>query len=239
MDEGSHCAVLRQSPLLAAWAALLARVAAACCHLLELDCQLRPPEEQCATAAWVLSLGVALLAAAFLLGSAATGLLRWLTQRDGSRMIVVAAEVLAELRKVQPLDYPSQRHLFASAPAGAVAADPLAPLLCAVCQTGISGGGAAPHAASLRCCMSCGLLTHDGCARRAGKSCRPLCCAAERQPHFWQAHGTVLEPEVGQQRCCSQAAGCCWHWAWLGSRCCHYMEAPAPLAMACLVCAGC
>lgn len=188
------CPVLQQSPVLAAWAHLVTWAGNTGCQLLELDCRMPPPHEHCATSTWLLSLAAALLLAAAALGSALNGLLQWLTQRDGARMAVVAAQVLKELRKAAPQEYPSEPHSFAPLPPGA-AADPLAPLLCSVCLKGISGGSGAP-AASLQCCVLCGTAVHDRCARRASRVCRPLCCSAQRQPHFWQAHGTVLEPEV-------------------------------------------
>jgi hypothetical protein len=200
-----ECQALTQSPLLALWAEFLNWITASGCQLLELDCQTpQKPAEQCSVAWWVTTLAAALLIAALLVGSVVTRLLHWISQRDGSRMIVVAAQVLRELRQAVPAEYPSQHHQFTSPPPATVASDPLAPLLCAVCHKSITSVG--PASASLKACAACGMLTHDSCARRAGKTCRPLCCAADHQPHSWQAHGTVLEPEVKLLLFVS----CCW-----------------------------
>lgn len=137
---------------------------------------------------------------------------RWLAAaqaRDGARMVAVSATVLKELRKAAPQQYPSERHMFTAAAEGSLPADPLQPLLCAVCLGDLSpaGGGPAPSA---QACAACGTLTHDGCVRRAGKTCRPLCCGADhsRQQHFWQAWGTVLE-EVGAEAAVGAVAAVC------------------------------
>lgn len=184
-----------RSPLLRAWAGAVAWAASFLCHLLEweADCS-RPPPDGCGDTAWLqLSLAFALLVAAAsvaaLLWHAA---LRW-SAGDGARAVAVAAEVLTELRRAAPAQYPSQRHMFASLPANSAPSDPLAPLFCAVCHGGVGGGSGGGLAATLQCCSACGLVAHDSCARRAGKTCTPLCCSAPRLPHFWQARGTALE----------------------------------------------
>lgn len=125
---------------------------------------------------------------------------RWLAAaqaRDGARMVAVAATVLKELRKVAPQQYPAERHMFMPAAEGTLPADPLQPLLCAVClgELGSASGGPAPAA---QVCAACGTLAHDGCVRGSSKTCRPLCCTGaaaghSRQQHFWQAWGTVLD----------------------------------------------
>lgn len=114
----------RRSPLLSAWADALARAQLSACQLLELDCgtaaaaQPPPPDAWwCTYAVW---LGLAaVLAAAALFVAAGWRLVAHLSARDGTRMVAVAAEVLRELRKVQAGAYPSERHMFQPAPAGA------------------------------------------------------------------------------------------------------------------------
>lgn len=185
----------RGSPLLEAWAGLLARAEAGVCHMLELADHCVPlPAAWCSPAAWLL-LAAALVFAAAALVAAGWRLAQHLSAHDGGRMVAAAAAALKELRKAMPQEHPPQRHTFASVPSGATASDPLAPLMCAVCLGGVStaAGSLAP---ALQCCAACGLLIHDGCARKAGKTCRPLCLASPQLPHFWQAHGTVLD-EVG------------------------------------------
>ena len=179
-----------RSPLLARWAGLVATA----CHFLELDCH---AAATCDGALLHLSLAAALV---LLAAAAGAAVWRWLAAaqaRDGARMVAVAAAALKELRKAAPQQYPSERHAFSAAADGELTLDPLQPLLCAVClgELNAAAGGLVPSA---QACAACGTLAHDGCARRAGKTCRPLCCAAEcgRQPHFWQARGTVLD-EVG------------------------------------------
>lgn len=186
------------SPLLDTWAAVARRAVVAGCHLLELDaehCPLPPalaaPSTQlCLTPGWLLSLAAAVLLGLLAALALLRRMLRWLSLRDGSRAVAVAAEVAAELRKAQPGAYPSTRHAFAPAPPGA-AADPLSPLLCGVCHGDITPGSTA--AGVLQSCSACGLLAHNSCVRRAGKGCRPLCCAAPSLPHFWLPAGMTLD----------------------------------------------
>ncbi|KAL4436134.1 hypothetical protein ABPG77_005582 [Micractinium sp. CCAP 211/92] len=186
------------SPLLDTWAAVARRAVVAGCHLLELDaehCPLPPalaaPSTQlCLTPGWLLSLAAAVLLGLLAALALLRRMLRWLSLRDGSRAVAVAAEVAAELRKAQPSAYPSTRHAFAPAPPGA-AADPLSPLLCGVCHGDITPGSTA--AGVLQSCSACGLLAHNSCVRRAGKGCRPLSCAAPSLPHFWLPAGMTLD----------------------------------------------
>lgn len=177
---------------------------AAGCHLLEIDaehCPLpsalaAPGAQLCLSPGWLLSLTAVVLLGTLGALALLRRMLRWLSLRDGSRAVAVAAEVAAELRRALPAAYPPARHAFAPAPPGA-AADALSPLLCGVCRGGIALGSAA--AGSLQGCPACGLLAHHGCVRRAGKDCRPLCCAAPSLPHFWLPAGMTLEvaDEVG------------------------------------------
>lgn len=223
--------ICQHFPLLVAWAHALARLELWWCHAQE--------HEECGDPAaiadaWCASPGAALrlrlsLAVAALLLAAAAAALFWRLVRVGlgsqsERAVAAAIAALKEMRKAEAAaaEGPPARHMFTRLPADDVPVDPLNPLLCSVCGCGI-GPGAGGLPAALQCCAACGLVVHDGCARRAGKTCRPLCCAGPRLPHFWQAKGTVLEePEVRRRRCCSGRWRCNLGWlaaaATLGGR---------------------
>ena len=117
MDPAGTC---RGSALLGAWAELLGRLEVGACRLLELE---HCPQAAAGAKAWCTPAGWALLAAVVLLAAAALASAGWrlvlsLSARDGSRMVAVAGECLAELRKAQQQAYPSERHMFSAAPAG-------------------------------------------------------------------------------------------------------------------------
>ncbi|KAL4422402.1 hypothetical protein ABPG75_008599 [Micractinium tetrahymenae] len=230
------------SPLLDAWAAAARRAVPAGCHLLELDaehCPLPPAlraapgaSHVCLTPGWLLSLAAAALLGALAALALLRRMLRWLSLRDGSRAVAVAAEVAAELRRAQPAAYPSARHMFAPAPPGA-AADPLSPVLCGVCRGDIAPGSAA--AGSLQCCSACGLLAHHGCVRRVGKGCRPMCCAAPSLPHFWLPAGMTLE--TADELPESAAASTCLYCGEPADLSSDSLAPPEPL-WRCSLCAG-
>ena len=47
-------------------------------------------------------------------------------------------------------------------------------------------------------CEVCGVVMHEGCARRVPQDCRPVAEAGDRMLHLWKPAGVVLHDSTGE-----------------------------------------
>ncbi|KAK9785856.1 hypothetical protein WJX73_007544 [Symbiochloris irregularis] len=121
-------------------------------------------------------------------------LIRWQTTRRGSTHVAQATLAAAELRKSSPELFPSVPHSWYRLQKVQLRT----PLLCAVCH-----GQLEPEAflQKVDSCEVCGVIAHEGCARKVPDDCRPVAEIGEDIVHQWRPAGAVLqdkEDELGQ-----------------------------------------
>ena len=130
------------------------------------------------------------------------------SRRLGSAAAAQAAAAAARWREARPEAHPPTPHALARGP-------PLAaPALCRVCAGPVARRGAPTG------CAACGIVVHDGCARRLAPDCKPAAGVAPVAGgcHHWRPAGGAPPPDVATERDDADAAS---------SSVCVYCRGPA------------